>query len=97
MLSFDDIDRTSIVRNLQRARRKWGIFSHLSVQEGNDTRNSGRFDVAVFQSILIFGLDSWVITPRILWELGRLHNWVAQRIFLNASVTEHTMGVTPHW
>ena len=33
---------------------------------GADTRTSGRFYVAVVQSILSFGSKSWVIMPRIL-------------------------------
>ena len=56
------------------------MFSRLLGQEGSDTRTSGRFYVAVVQSDLILGQYSWPITPFILWDLGRLHNWVAQRI-----------------
>ena len=50
------------------------------VQEVSDTRTSGRFYVLVVQYVLIFGLTSWVITPRILQALGSLHNWVARRV-----------------
>ena len=36
--------------------------------------------MVVFQYVLAFILESWVVTPRILWELGILHNRVVQRI-----------------
>ena len=34
--------------------------------------------MAVVQSVLILGSDSWVVTPNIMRFLGSLHNWVAQ-------------------
>ena len=36
--------------------------------------------MAVFQYVLLFGSEVWVITPFILRELGSLHNWVEQRL-----------------
>ena len=82
MLSFDDSDWPSIVSNLQIARRKWVRFSCMLGQERANTRKSGRFYVAVVQSVLIFVSESWVTTPRILWVLGSLHNWVAWWIYV---------------
>ena len=77
MLYFDDSDWNVVGRDLQIAWRKKGRFSQLLGREGDDTRTSGRFYVVVFQSVLIFGSESWVITPRILQALGSLHNWLS--------------------
>ena len=55
MLSFDDSDWPAIFSNLQRVLMKWESFSHLLGQEGDDIRTSGRFYVAVVQSVLLLG------------------------------------------
>ena len=34
--------------------------------------------MAVVQSVLILGSESWVVNPNIMRLLGGLHNWVAQ-------------------
>ena len=47
---------SSIDWDLQRERRKWGLFSCLLVQKGADTRPSRRFYMPMVQSVLIFGL-----------------------------------------
>ena len=36
--------------------------------------------MAVVQSMLLLGSNSWVFIPNILRLLGSLHNWVVQRI-----------------
>ena len=66
MFLFHDNEWPSIVRNLQRARRKWVKFYRMLGQERANTRTFGRFYVVVLQSILIFVSDSWVTTPRIM-------------------------------
>ena len=48
--------------------------------EGAYSRTSGKFYEAVIQSLLLFRLDSWVITPQILQELGSIHHQKSRRI-----------------
>ena len=45
-------------------------------------RVSGTFLKAVVQAVLIFGLEMWVMTPRMRRDLGGLHNRVPQRIMV---------------
>ena len=40
---------------------------------------SGFFFKSVVQTVLIFGSDTWVVTPHIGRVLGRLHDWVERR------------------
>ena len=79
IISIYDSNWPMVDQNLQRAWRKWGRFSHLVCQEGDDTRKSGIF-YAVVQSVLIFGSESWVVAPCILWDMRSIHNWVMQWI-----------------
>ena len=69
-----------MVQILQRARSKWGQLSYLFGYEGLETRTSGVFYVTVVQPVLIFGSESWVVTPRILRALESLHHQVARQI-----------------
>ena len=59
-----------VVSNLQRSQRKWGRFSLMLVWDYNYTRTYDIFYVEVFQSVLHFGSESWVIIPRILRVMG---------------------------
>ena len=62
------------------ARKKWGRISRILVREGADAKTSGMFHVAVVQQILLYGSESWVLTPRILKALESFHHRVARRI-----------------
>ena len=52
----------------------------MLVREGVDTGMSGIFYVTMVQSELLFGSETWVVTPCILRMMGSLHNWAAHRI-----------------
>ena len=49
-------------------------------REGADARLAGKFYAAVAQAVLLFGSETWVVTPRILKALEGFHHQVAQRI-----------------
>ena len=55
------------------------ILSNISKKDA-DNRTSGRFYVAVVQSVLLLGSYLWVVTPNIMRLMGSLHNWLVQRI-----------------
>ena len=79
-LSMTDDDWPAIYRNLTRARQKWGRFSRLLKREGANPRISGMFYKAVVQSVLLYGCETWVITPKVLSVLGGFHNKVARQL-----------------
>ena len=84
ILSFVGSDWPDVSRNLQKAQIKWARFSHFWGRYGYDTRTSGRFYVSVVHSVMLFGSDSWFITPRILWAFGGLYSqverWISVRM-----------------
>ena len=80
MLYFDESDWTTAACNLHIVWRKWGQFPHLLCWERSDTRTSGRFYVAMLQYVLLFGLDSWVVTPHILRDVWIFNNQAMRRI-----------------
>ena len=56
------------------------------IREGADTCDMGRIYVAVVQAVMIYGLETWVITSHIGRVLGGFHNRVACRL------TENNLG-----
>ena len=65
MLSSTDNDWKEVELNLQRERGKWGRLKKILVREGADKRTAGRFYVAVVQAVLLFGSETWVLTPQL--------------------------------
>ena len=58
-----DNDWTSVVRNLSRARAVWMSMTRILRREGAAPWVSGLFFRAVVQTVLLFGLDTWVVPP----------------------------------
>ena len=59
---------TAVIGNLQKARRRWDRLSRVMGQEGTYERTLGYLYLFIVHSVLIFGLETGVITPHI----GRL-------------------------
>ena len=53
-----------------------GVISRVLGQEGDNTRTSRTFYKEVIQETILFGSETWVMTPRIRRSLGGLHNRV---------------------
>ena len=59
-----------MVRNLYRARSVWKRMTQILSREGAAPRVSGFFSKAVLQVVMIFGSETWVVTPRMGKALG---------------------------
>ena len=64
VLSVSDGDSTAVVQNLTKAKRVWQRMSRILVREGARPRVSVFFFKAVFQSVLLFSAEMWLVTPR---------------------------------
>ena len=53
----------SVKQNLRRAWGKWGRLAKILVREISDRRKTGHFYVAVFQAVLLFGSETWLLAP----------------------------------
>ena len=63
-----------------KAWKSWGQLSRILSQEGADKRVSGNFFKAVVQAVLLFGAETWVLTPRIERALESFMHGAARRI-----------------
>ena len=80
VLTASYYDWPSVVGNLRKARSTWDRFSRILGWEGADPHTSVTFYMALVQEKLLFGLDTWVVTPRIGRTLGRSHHRLARRL-----------------
>ena len=53
-----------MARNLHRARATWGRLARILGREGADLKVSRNFYIAVTQQVLLFGVESWVMTGK---------------------------------
>jgi len=77
--SFDE-DWPAVYHNLKKARKRWARVSRVLTREGADPRVCGMFYKAVVQSVLLYGCETWVITPQVLKVLEGFHHRVARRL-----------------
>ena len=65
VMTAGDDDWPAVAGNLVKARKSWGRLTRILSREGADKRVSGNFFKAVVQLVLLFGAETWVVTPRI--------------------------------
>ena len=70
----------AVVNNLQREQQKWARLTRVLIREGADARTSGQIYLAVVQSVMLYGLETWVMTPHIGRILGGFHQRVDCRL-----------------
>ena len=59
-----DDDWRAVVGNPQKSRKRWGRLSRIFSREGVYMKVSGNCFTLVTQAVLLFGADTWVLTPR---------------------------------
>ena len=55
-------------------------MSRLLIREGADPNVLGDLFKAVVQAVLLFGAETWVLTPRMEWALRRFQHRVVRRL-----------------
>ena len=79
ILEADD-DWLAVVRNLSRARAVWKSTTRILSREGEDMRVYGFFFKDMVHGMLLFGLETWLVTPFMGKSLGRFQDQVARRL-----------------
>ena len=69
-----------MVDNLSKARKSWGKLSWILSREGADPKVSGIFLKAVSQAVLLFGVETWVLTSRTERDLDSFQHRVTRRL-----------------
>ena len=66
LLANDDGDLRTVRKNLKKARWVWARLQNVLESEGAEPRVCGMFYKAVVQSVLLYGCETWIVTPAIL-------------------------------
>ena len=78
ILTATENDWPAVVGNLGKARRSWGSLSRELGREGADPKVSRAFYIAVTQAVLLFGSETWVLSPRMEKALDSFQSRVAR-------------------
>ena len=80
VLTESDDDWTSVVANMRKAQRWWSCLPRILWREGADPQTSGTFYKVVVQVTLLFGVETWFMTPSIGINLGSFYQRVARQL-----------------
>ena len=77
-LSATDNDWPALYWNLRKARKRWAQVSRVLTREGAAPKVMGMFYKAVVMSVLLYGVETWVVSSPMLQALRGFHNRVAR-------------------
>ena len=80
MLTAGYDDWLTVVDNLGKARKSWGRLSRILIREGADPKVSVHFYKAVSKAVLLFGSETWVLTPRMEKALDSFQHRVTRHL-----------------
>ena len=80
VLDEDDDDNHAALRQLARAKEKWGRLSAALKSQGATARTRGYFYKAVVQVVLLYGSESWTLTESTLKFFRSFHSRVARHL-----------------
>ena len=75
-----DDDWLVVVGNFGKAIKSWGRLSWILSWEGADPKVLGHFNKAVAQAVLLYGAETWVLTPWMKRDLDSFQHRVARRL-----------------
>ena len=80
ILTEGDDEWPAVAGNLVKARKSWGRLQGIHIREGATKRVSGKFFKAVVQQVLLFGAETWVVSPRMERALSAFIHGAARRL-----------------
>ena len=80
VLTAADDDLPEVLGDLRKVRKSWSRMDMILRQEGVIPRVLGVFFKAVVKEVLLFGSNTWVLTPRMGRSLGSFHHRVSRWI-----------------
>ena len=80
ILTKGDDNWPAVAGNMGKSRNSWGRLQGILSREGATKRVSGNFFNAVVQQVLLFGAETWVMSPRMERSLSAFIHGEARRI-----------------
>ena len=79
-MTAGDDEWPAVAGNLVKVRKSWGRMQGILRREGATTRILGNFFKAVAQQVLLFGAETWVVTPKMERALSAFLHGAARRL-----------------
>jgi len=79
-MAYDDNDAQAINSQLKKAQKSWTRISRVLRAENASPRVCGMFYKATVQAVLLFGSETWNITPTMMKRLDGFHMRAAWRM-----------------
>ena len=95
LLAYDDVDTQATMSNIRKARRVWARISAVLRAENASPRVCGMFYKITVQSVLLFGSETWILTPITLERLEGFHVKAARRMTGKMPVSAHGIWMYP--
>ena len=80
LLAYDDNDSQAMRSNLKKARKSWAQVSRVLRAENASPKVCGVFYKATVQAVLLFGSETWKLSPLSLKSLEGFHIRAARRM-----------------
>jgi hypothetical protein len=80
LLAYNDNDTQAMRGNLKKARKSWGRVSCILRAENASPKVCGVFYIAIVQAVLLFGSETWKVSPLSLKSLEGFHIRAARRM-----------------
>ena len=80
ILTEGDDDWPAVAENLEKARKIWGRLQGILSREGATKQVLGNFFKVVVQQVLLFGAETWVVSPMMEWVLSAFIHEAARRL-----------------
>jgi hypothetical protein len=96
--SDDDDDLPAVRENMKKTRKRWARVSRLLVREGATAKMMGKIYLAVVQSVLLYGSETWVLSERMRGILEGFHNRCARQMtrqFIHPDLENEGEWITP--
>jgi hypothetical protein len=73
-------DWHAIMYNITKARQRWAMISKILTWQGSTPKVMGYYYKAVYQAILLYGCETWVISSATYKRLESFHHRIARQI-----------------
>ena len=80
VITSTDDDLQACLRNLAKAKAKWGPLSRILIKDGASCAYKSRIYLVVVSTVLLYGAETWVLTDRIRRVLQAFHHSCARSI-----------------
>ena len=80
ILTEGDYDWPAVAGNLEKSRKSWGRLQGILSREDATKRVSGDFFKAVVHQVLLFGAETWVVSPMMEEALSAFIHGAARRL-----------------